>query len=89
MFKSKRYYEDEIAKLKEQIEDLKNENLELHELFNATPSDCKLGNYCDVCAFSVTRSRYLGLGVYNTVHYCAKGDCPSFVLKEELKKEGD
>lgn len=89
MFKTNKSLKREIEELENEIERLKRLNTELVKLMDATPGDCKLGNYCNACVFSINHSQYLGFGVYNHVHYCAKGDCPSFVLKEEFKKEGD
>lgn len=66
---------------------LQEENLDILKRLDSTPSDCKPGSYCKVCAFG---DPYFGRGMLSDVVYlCKKGkSCTNFIPKSEVKNDG-
>lgn len=66
---------------------LAEENADLAKLFDSTPSDCKVGSYCEACEFS---KRYFrrDFPLSYDVFFCNKGNsCTNFVPKKEVKND--
>ena len=79
----------ELARLKNQLDCERAQNFELVSRFNSIPSDCKHGEYCQICAYSEYGAYFSTYDFAHSQHYyyCTKNACKNFTLKEDKENE--